>query len=76
VRALLLLLLVTSCTPGSIRSACDNLRHLHCPAGDPISLPDGGVAQCEDVFSLYPHANVACVGAASSCASADDCKDL
>lgn len=73
--ALLLLVSCAACAPGSARSACDNLRRLHCQGGEPIGLPDGGVAQCENVFALYPHANTACVSTAMSCAAADDCKD-
>ena len=63
-------------TPSDCQRACDNLRKLHCSAGEPTSKG----ASCEEVCmntesSGYASMNPRCEATASSCEAADACAD-
>jgi len=55
---------------------CDNLRKLHCPAGDPTPKGVPCEVVCQNVESTgYASENPRCQARAADCAAADACSD-
>ena len=67
---------ISAGTPADCRAMCENLRRLHCPAGE--DTPKG--ASCETVCenteaSGYATENPVCQAHVKTCAAADACPD-
>lgn len=63
-------------TPSDCQAACDNLRKLHCPAGEPTAKGASCEAVCINTESSgYASMNPRCEAKASSCDAADACAD-
>lgn len=63
-------------TPSDCQDACDNLRKLHCPAGDPTAKGASCEAVCINTESSgYASMNPRCEAKATSCDAADACSE-
>lgn len=67
---------IQSGTPADCHAMCENLRALHCPAGDNTPKGDTCEAVCENTeASGYVSENPVCQAHVKTCAAADACPD-
>jgi len=66
-------------TPDECAAACDHLRALQCPEGEPAPGPDGEEASCEDVCNNTSDFGIsldtACVRKISACSEINSCTE-
>jgi hypothetical protein len=67
---------ISAGTPADCQAMCENLRLLHCPAGDPTPKGATCEAVCENTESSgYATENPFCQAHVKTCEAADACPD-